>query len=210
VHLVTPPATRHAFFLIASDDRLVFVLPWLGSSLVGTTDTDYAGDPSDAGATDEDVAYLVSCGREAFPQASFDDVAYTFAGIRALERVEDVSEGVVPREHEIRDHTAKDGVGGIVSVVGGKLTAYRGIAPSSAATRVEVVHAVEEECAATLSDVLLRRTCLGLARDRALPLARAAAETLGWGTGEAAAYADEVRGHAPARERARSGYGGGR
>jgi glycerol-3-phosphate dehydrogenase len=290
VHLVAPPATRHAFLLIVSDDRPVFVLPWLGSSLVGTTDTDYAGDPSDARATDEDVAYLVPSAGEAFPQASFDDVAYMFAGIRALERVGGVSEGEVPRENEIRDHTAKDGVGGIVSVVGGKLTAYRGIAqeavdlvaarlgararcttaamplpgaadagaiveshadyaarlglepdqlerlarvygvpvrrllarieryrslaerlaPSSAATRVAVVHAVEEECAATLSDVLLRRTCLGLARDRALPLARAAAETLGWGTGEAAAYADEVRGHAPARERARSGYGGGR
>lgn len=58
VHLVTPPATRNANVLFAkSDGRLFFVVPWLGYSLVGTTDTDYAGDPADAVATEAHGAF---------------------------------------------------------------------------------------------------------------------------------------------------------
>ena len=272
VHLVTPPLTRHAFLLFATDGRPVFVLPWLDASLVGTTDTDFPGEPGDVAASEADVAYLIEATQPTFPRTPVDDVAYTFAGARALERVEGVAEGRVPREHEIRDHAARDGVRGIVSIVGGKLTAYRGIAqeavdavskrldhrarcstrtrplpgacdgdalmaelgprasqlglapdqlarlvgvygataralldrverdgslasrlgPGSAATRVEIVHAVEAEDAATLADVLLRRTCLGLARDRALPLAAATADTLGWGPGAVDEYVREV------------------
>jgi glycerol-3-phosphate dehydrogenase len=276
VHLVTPPASRHAILLFHTDGRPIFVLPWLDSSLVGTTDTDLTGDPAGARATDADVGYLVAAARRILPGAALD-VAYTFAGVRALIRVEGVAEARVPREHEIRDHAARDGAPGVVSMVGGKLTAYRGIAqeatdliakrlgvrarcvtktralpgavdvealvaslaadaarlglasdqlrrlagvygamthellariardralaarlaPDSAATRVEVVHAVEAEDAATLADVLLRRTCLGLARDRALPLAQAAAEVVGWGQAEVTAYREEVRAQQP-------------
>lgn len=272
IHLVTPPLSSHAFLLFAEDGRPVFVLPWLDASLIGTTDTDFTAAPGEAAANAEDVAYLVGATRASLPRAAVDDVAYTFAGVRALERVEGVAEGRIPREHEIRDHAARDGVRGIVSIVGGKLTAYRGIAqeavdvvagrlgvhtrcvthvrplpgaadlerqrselvtdaarlglapdqadrmvgvygagaralldrvagdpslasrlaPGCAATRAEIVHAVEAEGAATLGDVLLRRTCLGLARDRAIPLAAAAAETLGWDQEAAKEYGREV------------------
>src|SRR4030081_1102434 len=68
VHLVTPSATRHAHVLFAQrGGRLFFVVPWLGYSLVGTTDTDYRGDPADAAATREDVEYLVEEAKRAFP-----------------------------------------------------------------------------------------------------------------------------------------------
>ena len=42
-----------------SDGRLFFVVPWLGYSLLGTTDTDYHGDPTAAAADAEDVDYLL-------------------------------------------------------------------------------------------------------------------------------------------------------
>jgi glycerol-3-phosphate dehydrogenase len=48
--------------------------------------------------------------------------------VRALVRVEGVAEGEVSRKHKVLDHAVKDRVAGIVSVVGGKLTAARGIA----------------------------------------------------------------------------------
>ena len=68
VHLVTPSASEHAHVLFARrDGRLFFVIPWLGYSLVGTTDTDYRGDPSEAAATEADVDYLVEEARHAFP-----------------------------------------------------------------------------------------------------------------------------------------------
>jgi glycerol-3-phosphate dehydrogenase len=129
IHLVTPPATAKAHVLFAkSDGRLFFVLPWLDSTLVGTTDTDYSGDPADAAATEEDVRYLQMEARHAFPKAPFDKIYYTYAGVRALVREEGVSEGEVSRKHALFDHDRRDGIAGLLSVVGGKITAYRDIA----------------------------------------------------------------------------------
>jgi glycerol-3-phosphate dehydrogenase len=129
VHLVTPSASRHAHVLFAQrDGRLFFVIPWLGYSLVGTTDTDYSGDPSEVAATEEDVAYLIDEARRAFPAAPFDEIYYTWAGVRALVRMEHVNEGKVSRKHALHDHRRRDGIPGIVSVVGGKITGYRAIA----------------------------------------------------------------------------------
>ncbi len=129
VHLVTPQATRHAHVLFArSDGRLFFIVPWLGYSLVGTTDTDYAGDPADAAASEVDVQYLVDEARRAFPDGDFDHIHYAYAGVRALVRIENVSEGKVSRKHALHDHGRRDGVPGLISVVGGKITGYRAIA----------------------------------------------------------------------------------
>lgn len=128
VHLVTPGGTRNAIVQFArSDGRLFFVTPWLGCSLVGTTDTDYVGDPAEVVPSEEDVRYLVAEARRAFPAAPFDRVHYAMAGVRALVRVEGVSEGEVSRKHRVIDHARRDCIGGFVSVLGGKITAYRQI-----------------------------------------------------------------------------------
>jgi glycerol-3-phosphate dehydrogenase len=129
VHVVTPSATRHAHVLFAErDGRLLFVIPWLGYSLIGTTDTDYHGDPTEAAATQADVEYLLDEARRVFPTAPLDDILYAYAGVRALVRIDHVSEGKVSRKHAVHDHARRDGVPGIISVVGGKVTGYRAIA----------------------------------------------------------------------------------
>ena len=129
IHLVTRRATEHAHVLFAKHDgRLFFVVPWLDATIVGTTDTDYTGDPADAAATEEDVRYLQSEARRAFPNAPFDEIHFTWAGVRALVREEGVSEGEVSRKHALFDHERREGVAGVLSVVGGKITAYRAIA----------------------------------------------------------------------------------
>ncbi len=129
IHLVTPRATTQAHVLFAkSDGRLFFVLPWLDATIVGTTDTDYQGDPADAAATEEEVGYLQAEARRAFPNAPFDEIYFTWAGVRALVREEGVSEGQVSRKHALFDHERRSGVAGVLSVVGGKITAYRAIA----------------------------------------------------------------------------------
>jgi glycerol-3-phosphate dehydrogenase len=129
IHLVTPRATKQAHVLFAKrDGRLFFVLPWLDATIVGTTDTDYEGDPADAAATEDDVRYLQAEARRAFPNAPFDEIYFTWAGVRALVREEGVSEGEVSRKHALFDHERRDGVAGVLSVVGGKITAYRAIA----------------------------------------------------------------------------------
>jgi glycerol-3-phosphate dehydrogenase len=129
IHIVTPRATQQAHVLFAKrDGRLFFVVPWLDSTIVGTTDTDYDGDPANASATEEDVRYLQDEARRAFPNAPFDEIYFTWAGVRALVREEGVSEGQVSRKHALFDHERRDGVAGVLSVVGGKITAYRAIA----------------------------------------------------------------------------------
>lgn len=129
VHLVTPIGTRNGIVEFAeSDGRLFFVTPWLGSSLIGTTDTDYAGDPGEVTADECDVRYLQREARRAFPTAPFDRIHYASAGVRALVRVEGVREGEVSRKHALVDHERRDRIRGLISVVGGKITAYRAIA----------------------------------------------------------------------------------
>lgn len=129
IHLVTPPGTRNGVVRFArSDGRLFFVTPWLGCSLIGTTDTDYAGDPGEAAADAGDVRYLQTEARAAFPGAPFDQIHYVSAGVRALARVDGVTEGEVSRKHTVLDHERRDRMPGLVSVVGGKITAYRAIA----------------------------------------------------------------------------------
>jgi glycerol-3-phosphate dehydrogenase len=129
VHLVMPKTTSNAILSIAASDRRVFfVVPWFGYSLVGTTDTDFADDPSKAHAEMSDVAYLLREAGALFPSLRSAPIYYGMAGVRALVRKEGVKEGAVSRKHAIRDHGRTGGPDGLISVLGGKLTAYRGIA----------------------------------------------------------------------------------
>jgi glycerol-3-phosphate dehydrogenase len=128
-HLVVPRATEQAHVLFAKrDGRLFFVLPWNGLTMVGTTDTDYDGDPAAAEASSEDVEYLRREASRAFPREPFDRIHFTWAGVRALVREEGVAEGEVSRKHKLYDHRRRDGIDGALSVIGGKITAYRLIA----------------------------------------------------------------------------------
>jgi glycerol-3-phosphate dehydrogenase len=128
IHLVTPKVTKDAVALFASDGRAYFVMPWLSFVLIGTTDTDYDKDMDAVKAEVDDVEYLRTEAQKALPKASFDRIFYTIAGVRSLLRVEGVKESSVTRRHIIYDHEKKEGLKGLVSVIGGKLTAYRGIA----------------------------------------------------------------------------------
>ena len=47
----------------AGEGRTIFVLPWLGQTLIGTTDTDHEGDVEHVQPAEEDVAYLLDAGQ---------------------------------------------------------------------------------------------------------------------------------------------------
>ena len=131
------------------DGRIMFVLPWGAFTYVGTTDTDFTGDPGEAAATEADVEYLLESANALFPEAGLAaaDVLSTWTGVRPLlapQRGGDgVAESATSREHEIW----QDG-GGLVSVAGGKLTTYRVMAAQTADFVVEVLRR-EREVAAT-------------------------------------------------------------
>jgi glycerol-3-phosphate dehydrogenase len=127
VHLVVPPMTDRALVLFSRvDGRLMFAIPRAGHTWLGTTDTDYSGDPAEAAATPEDVHYLIESLRGAFPTLSMDDVLYTTAGVRALV-MQGGSESSVSRMHRVVDGE-RMGTPGLISIMGGKITGYRAIA----------------------------------------------------------------------------------
>ena len=108
-----------------TDRRVLFAIPWGDRTYLGTTDTDFDGDPSTVVATVEDVDYLIEAANFHFPdhQIGRDDVICTWAGLRPLIAAgggDDVDESKVSREHQILI-----GQDGLVTIAGGKLTTYR-------------------------------------------------------------------------------------
>jgi glycerol-3-phosphate dehydrogenase len=127
IHIVVPPVTENALVLYSAiDGRLLFAIPRNGLTWIGTTDTDYDGDPADARATRRDVEYLVQSVSGIFPSLNVTDVLYTTAGVRALVR-RSGRESSVSRMHKVIEGEPV-APPGVISVLGGKITGYRAIA----------------------------------------------------------------------------------
>lgn len=101
---------------------------------IGTTDSDYEGDPRDVAATAEDVQYLLDAANSYFPgvNLTFDDVTATWAGLRPLIR----ADGLAPSEVS-REHTITVDPDGLISIAGGKLTTNRRMAAEVVQRAVE-------------------------------------------------------------------------
>src|SRR5215210_3506503 len=109
----------------AGGGRRIFVLPWLGQTLVGTTDNDYEGDIEHVSPADEDVAYLLEASNAFFAMDLVpDDVAGAYAGVRPLISTGDPKKSVdISRKAELYETSS-----GVVTITGGKLTTWRRMA----------------------------------------------------------------------------------
>ena len=129
VHLVfarTLLPVRESLVLADERGRIVFVMPHDRYVLVGTTDTDFTGDPASVRTEIADVEYLIAVLAESLPGIKLTnaDVATSFAGLRALVREKDgAAPSSVPREEVILESTS-----GLITVAGGKFTTHREIA----------------------------------------------------------------------------------
>ena len=129
VHLIVAVArlpVRNPLVLTDHDGRIVFLMPHDGYVLIGTTDTNFAGDRDQVAVEPADVAYLLDVINDALPGTALvaGDVAYGFAGLRALPRMAgDASPSSVSREELIVASPS-----GMITVAGGKLTTHRAIA----------------------------------------------------------------------------------
>ena len=119
--------TERAVYLPTEDDRMIFVIPWRDFSLVGTTDTDFDGDPDRLWATRDEVTYLLAAVAKVFPdrRVALENVAYTYAGVRPLSFEEGASESKVSRQHKV---IAEGPDKRFLSVTGTKLTCFRSLA----------------------------------------------------------------------------------
>jgi len=129
IHLVTPRLTQKALVLFSPvDGRLFFVMPWLDYTLIGTTDTNYSGDLDAVCAEPADVDYMLGGLHQVFPKLRQEDIIYAMAGLRSLAHIGGERASDITREHKVLDHKSRDGIEGLVSVLGGKITAYRAVA----------------------------------------------------------------------------------
>ncbi len=116
---------RQAAYFDVGDGRMIFAIPRLRCTYIGTTDTPYEGDPDKIPTLLEDVNYLLTATNTMFPsvQLTVEDVESSWAGVRPLiyEEGKDASE--MSRKDEI---FASDS--GLLSIAGGKLTGYRKMA----------------------------------------------------------------------------------
>ncbi len=103
------------------DGRSVFVVPWEGVTIFGTTDKDHAPSLSEEPRiTDEEVDYLLECVQRAFPARalSHTDVIGTWAGVRPVINTGKADPSKESREHAIWQER------GLLTVAGGKLTTF--------------------------------------------------------------------------------------
>ncbi len=126
VHLVAPGRGLTAAFLLLHpvDGRVLFVIPWMGKTLVGTTDTLDETNPDRLTVTREDVAYLLEAHNHYFtPALGPAGVLGRFVGLRPLIRARRDDPSAISRE--FRFFTSRSG---LLSVAGGKYTTYRHMA----------------------------------------------------------------------------------
>jgi glycerol-3-phosphate dehydrogenase len=102
----------------------LYAVPCEGTTLLGTTDEEYEGDPARVAAEPADISHLLRmAGRFLDGQMLLEErVISAFAGLRVLPRGEDATRDAS------REHLLRVGPGGMVSVAGGKLTTHRRIA----------------------------------------------------------------------------------
>jgi glycerol-3-phosphate dehydrogenase len=134
-HIVLPmpdPPQLDAYTLQDEEERVVFVIPWLGGRflIVGTTDVPHQGDPSEAHCSDAEQAYLLAAYNRYFQNpggpATPSDIVYTWSGVRALHDDAEIAPSRVSRSPLLS--AVANGTGGFVTLYGGKLTTQRAFA----------------------------------------------------------------------------------
>jgi glycerol-3-phosphate dehydrogenase len=131
-HLVLPKfpgASAEAIYAEAEDGRQVFVIPWNGQILVGSTevaDLDHADNPQ---PVPDEIDYLFNSFQRLFPGSGFTQahIRYAFAGIRPLPYAPGKKYSAVTRRHILHDHR-DEGAAGLISLIGGKLTTAASLA----------------------------------------------------------------------------------
>ena len=137
-HIIVPserlPVTVGAI-VPAPDGRTIFVLPWLGQTLIGTTDNDYEGDIDHVRPAGVRRRVPARGGRRVLRAPSWapSDIAGAYAGVRPLISTGDPKKSVdISRKAELYETSS-----GMVTITGGKLTTWRRMAKMTVDRLVE-------------------------------------------------------------------------
>lgn len=119
------PLRSTALVVPADEGRMIFTLPWMGRTLVGTTDVEYEGDLAHVAAPEDDVEYILGALNDFFGTAlGFEHVTGAYAGVRPLISTGDPKKSVdISRTSEMYETPS-----GMITMTGGKLTTWRPMA----------------------------------------------------------------------------------
>jgi glycerol-3-phosphate dehydrogenase len=139
-HIVVPRVhpEEHAYILQNSDQRIVFVIPWLERySLIGTTDVPV--DEYEAPhISDDEIDYLLELANAYLAKPlQRSDVVWTYSGVRPLYDDGSSDPSAVTRDYVLKVDATEGppgpGRAPVLSIYGGKITTYRKLAESALA-----------------------------------------------------------------------------
>jgi glycerol-3-phosphate dehydrogenase len=118
----------------AGGGRTIFALPWLGRTLLGTTDNDYEGELDFIAPDAADIDYILEAANQFFGTAlTPDDLTGAYAGVRPLISTGDPKKSVdISRKAELYETSS-----GMITITGGKLTTWRRMAKMAVDRLVE-------------------------------------------------------------------------
>jgi glycerol-3-phosphate dehydrogenase len=136
IHIVVPRDAVRADtgMILRTEKSVLFFIPWGERWIVGTTDTDWSGDPAGPTATEEDIEYILAAANRVLARPlTRSDVIAVYAGLRPLVAADGSSgvkgvkgvKGTKPTTKLSREHVVDVPVPGLASVAGGKFTTYR-------------------------------------------------------------------------------------
>ncbi len=119
------PLNNAACIVPAGSGRTIFVLPWYGRALIGTTDNDFDGDIDEVRPGGDDIEYLLDAVNEYFGESfTRADLTGAYAGVRPLISTGDPKKSVdISRKAELYETSS-----GMLTITGGKLTTWRRMA----------------------------------------------------------------------------------
>lgn len=119
------PLRKTALVVPAGQGRMMFTLPWMGRTLVGTTDVDYEGDLTHVAPPTDDVEYILDALNHFFETSlTTAQITGAYAGVRPL-----ISSGDPKKSVDIsRTSELYETPGGMITITGGKLTTWRPMA----------------------------------------------------------------------------------
>ena len=146
IHIITKKiAGHHVVSIQKSDGGHMMIMPWREHSLIGTTDKEFLGDPDDYRVSMESIDEIIENVNTYYGRKiSREDIIHAYGGLRPL--VDDQTKGSyeTSRKYEVYDNAA-DGIGGMITVEGGKYTTSRSLAR-------EVLKMISEKLNKTLAD----------------------------------------------------------
>jgi len=129
-HIVVPLQVSAGIYYVESpeDGRAVFIMPWKGATLIGTTETPYRGEPDQVHPLPEEEDYLLGVARRYFPalnSVTRAQIIERFAGLRVLPAA---SQAAFDRSRETIFSVDRDPNPRVLGIYGGKLTGWRAVA----------------------------------------------------------------------------------